>query len=218
MEDRLFKANEVVFRKGDKADAFYVVEDGEFVIFDDDATEFVRLFKGSCFGELALLREDIRTASVMAVTPGKLQRLGEDFCLFDFLEGIFSKTGGRDVSSRLGSKHFLLLYQWYLIFFYYLTFVHEISLLNKSGRDHFKRLLGNMEEMRLAWRLEALFRVPLLRVLRHDQMLWIARNLEQELLDPGQARGAGRESWSKFVYIFLNGAVCCFFLLAYFFP
>jgi CRP-like cAMP-binding protein len=24
MEDRLFKANEIVFRKGDKADAFYV--------------------------------------------------------------------------------------------------------------------------------------------------------------------------------------------------
>jgi hypothetical protein len=41
-----------------------VVEDGEFVIFDDDATEFVRLFKGSCFGELALLREDIRTVSI----------------------------------------------------------------------------------------------------------------------------------------------------------
>jgi hypothetical protein len=59
--------------------------------------------------------------------------------------------------------------------------------LQRLGRDHFKRLLGNMEEMRLAWRLEALFRVPLLRVLRHDQMLWIARNLEQELLDPGQA-------------------------------
>lgn len=38
-------------------DVFYVVEEGSFTIFDDDENELARVGKGSCFGELALLRQ-----------------------------------------------------------------------------------------------------------------------------------------------------------------
>lgn len=38
-------------------DVFYVVEEGSFIIFDDDENELARVGKGSCFGELALLRQ-----------------------------------------------------------------------------------------------------------------------------------------------------------------
>ena len=36
---------------------FYVVEEGNFTIYDDDENELARVGKGSCFGELALLRQ-----------------------------------------------------------------------------------------------------------------------------------------------------------------
>ena len=36
---------------------FYVVEEGSFTIFNDDENELARVGKGSCFGELALLRQ-----------------------------------------------------------------------------------------------------------------------------------------------------------------
>ncbi len=38
-------------------DVFYVVEEGNFTIYDDDENELARVGKGSCFGELALLRQ-----------------------------------------------------------------------------------------------------------------------------------------------------------------
>ena len=34
-----------------------MVEEGSFTIFDDDENELARVGKGSCFGELALLRQ-----------------------------------------------------------------------------------------------------------------------------------------------------------------
>ena len=38
-------------------DVFYVVEEGNFTIYDDDENELARVGKGTCFGELALLRQ-----------------------------------------------------------------------------------------------------------------------------------------------------------------
>jgi len=80
MTERVFAKGDIIFRKGDPGDCFYVVEDGELRIFDDDGTEYARVFNRSCFGELALLTSDARTASVQAVAPGKLLCLRrEDF-------------------------------------------------------------------------------------------------------------------------------------------
>ena len=80
MTERVFTAGEVIFEKGDVGDTFFVVEDGELRIYDEEGTEYARVFKGSCFGELALLSQDVRTASVQGVTGGKLLCLHrEDF-------------------------------------------------------------------------------------------------------------------------------------------
>ena len=38
-------------------DAFYVVEEGSFLIYSEAGSELARVSKGSCFGELALLRQ-----------------------------------------------------------------------------------------------------------------------------------------------------------------
>ncbi|KAL0042257.1 hypothetical protein WJX77_007366 [Trebouxia sp. C0004] len=68
MKYHTLQAGQIVFKKGEPGDVFYVVEEGNFTIYDDDENELARVSKGSCFGELALLRQDVRAANVRALS------------------------------------------------------------------------------------------------------------------------------------------------------
>ncbi|KAA6429168.1 MAG: cGMP-dependent kinase, partial [Trebouxia sp. A1-2] len=68
MKYHTLQAGQIVFKKGEPGDVFYVVEEGNFTIYDDDENELARVGKGSCFGELALLRQDVRAANVRALS------------------------------------------------------------------------------------------------------------------------------------------------------
>ena len=66
-------------KKGEPGDEFYIIEEGTFSIFDDKKTELARVGKGSCFGELALIKQDVRAANVVALTDAKVFRsIGEN--------------------------------------------------------------------------------------------------------------------------------------------
>jgi MFS family permease len=57
-----------VFRQGEHGDRFYVIEDGEAEVIGDG--RFIRtLSGGDGFGEIALLRDTVRTTTVRARTP-----------------------------------------------------------------------------------------------------------------------------------------------------
>ena len=82
-----FYAGEAIVTQGDDAKGFYVIEDGTVEVFVDDA--LVREEgPGEYFGEIALLRGGLRTATVRAVTPVTVLALERD----DFLEGVGSQT------------------------------------------------------------------------------------------------------------------------------
>ena len=69
-ENYPLKANEAVFREGDIGSAFYVVIAGEVVVQkhqEGETVELARLGTGQCFGEMALVQNDLRTATVVAV-------------------------------------------------------------------------------------------------------------------------------------------------------
>jgi hypothetical protein len=63
-----------VVREGETGHHFYVIEDGEVEVIRDDRT-VATLGSGNYFGEIALLRHDLRTATVVAKTPTTLLSL-----------------------------------------------------------------------------------------------------------------------------------------------
>lgn len=63
---------EAVFREGDMGNSFYVLIAGEVVVEklrQGKPVELVRLGPGECFGEMALVGNDVRSATVRATAP-----------------------------------------------------------------------------------------------------------------------------------------------------
>ena len=70
-----FEEGEYIIREGQVGDTFYIIADGSVTITQklvgqDEPQHIRNLSKGSFFGEKALLTEDRRTASAMALGPG----------------------------------------------------------------------------------------------------------------------------------------------------
>ena len=82
-------AGDVVIRAGDPGDRFYIVADGEFDVLADGADR--RMGGGDYFGEIALLRDVPRTATVRAVVDGQLYALERA----DFLAAVTSHSAAR---------------------------------------------------------------------------------------------------------------------------
>lgn len=65
----------VIIRQGDDGDFFYVVDFGTFEAYtrDGDVDKLAHTYKDDgCFGELALLHNQPRAATVKAATDGRL--------------------------------------------------------------------------------------------------------------------------------------------------
>lgn len=70
----------VLCREGDTADLFYIIAEGTLAVTIEAGSkncELARLGPGEFFGELALLRDKRRTATVRAITAAQLWALGE---------------------------------------------------------------------------------------------------------------------------------------------
>lgn len=95
-------AGTIVVAQGDRGDMFYVVLRGSFEVSADG--EFVRTIgPGDFFGEIALLRESPRTATVSATTEATVLAISR----MDFLSAVLgnpdsARTVDEIVSSRVG--------------------------------------------------------------------------------------------------------------------
>jgi hypothetical protein len=86
------EADEVIVRQGEPGDRYYLVDRGEVVVRNSDGTER-RLGPGTGFGEIALLRDVPRTATVVAASDVRLAALERD----RFLAAV---TGNRTSARR----------------------------------------------------------------------------------------------------------------------
>jgi hypothetical protein len=82
-------AGDLVIRAGDRGDRFYIVSDGELDIDADGRHVTAR--KADYFGEIALLRDVRRTATVRAVVDSRLYALQRD----DFLGAVTGHSAAR---------------------------------------------------------------------------------------------------------------------------
>jgi len=95
---------DVVIREGDAGDRFYVIEQGKVVVTKGGA-ELATLGPGDFFGEIALLRDVPRTATVTTSGPASLRALDRDA----FLAAVTGSPAGAvalgDVMDRRVAEH-----------------------------------------------------------------------------------------------------------------
>jgi CRP-like cAMP-binding protein len=87
-ESRYVHGGEVLFRRGDAADAGYVVQEGLFSLnaTPEDSTKEVAMGPGSLIGELALIKEMQRPVTATAIEPSTVIRIPRTLFL-KMLEG-----------------------------------------------------------------------------------------------------------------------------------
>jgi len=95
LESQKFPAGHAIIREGDPGHSFYLLEAGEAVAYrSGNDTPVLHYKKGDFFGELALLNDAPRAASVVSQTEVKVARLGKSAFqrLLGPVEGIMRRT------------------------------------------------------------------------------------------------------------------------------
>ncbi|ODV91343.1 hypothetical protein CANCADRAFT_15843, partial [Tortispora caseinolytica NRRL Y-17796] len=68
LDSRTYAPGEIIVKEGDAGDAFFIIESGDAEVIKEGSGKVQDLHKGDYFGELALLYDQPRAATVKAVT------------------------------------------------------------------------------------------------------------------------------------------------------
>ncbi|CAM1501080.1 Fc.00g102420.m01.CDS01 [Cosmosporella sp. VM-42] len=102
LRTQVYAEGEVIIREGDPGHSFFLLERGEADAYKGDpSNKLLHYNKGDYFGELALLNDKPRAASVVATTEVKVASLGKSAFqrLLGPVEGIMRRTKYQSVKS-----------------------------------------------------------------------------------------------------------------------
>jgi len=103
LSDATAEPGEAVMREGDTGDHFYIVRDGDLTV--TARSEPARPLEGGYFGEIALLRDVPRTATVTAATKVHLYALQRD----DFLDVLTGHDRAREAAAAVAAARLPLV-------------------------------------------------------------------------------------------------------------
>jgi CRP-like cAMP-binding protein len=100
VKQEAFKQGDYVFRQGDRGTKFYIILQGSVTVYDElaeegEAVALTHYVPGQSFGELALLQDKPRAASVMCEQDC-------DFAVFD--KGVYRRVIGKLEDRRLNAR------------------------------------------------------------------------------------------------------------------
>lgn len=102
LETQKYAPGETIIKEGDPGHAFFLLESGEADAYKGGVKESVKHYsKGDFFGELALLNDAPRAASIVATTDVKVASLGKNAFqrLLGPVEGIMRRTKYEEVKT-----------------------------------------------------------------------------------------------------------------------
>jgi MFS family permease len=89
----------IVINQGDRGDAFYVIDRGRLSVIKDGVRLSYDMEEGDGFGELALLRDAPRAATITSLEPCRLLRIERD----DFLAALTGVADGAEIARDVAS-------------------------------------------------------------------------------------------------------------------
>lgn len=98
LESQRFKAGQEIIREGETGDRFYVLTEGEVEV-EADGKPVGASGPGYFFGEIALLRDTPRTATVRALTDSEVRALDRD----EFLAAVTGHAPSREAADEVVS-------------------------------------------------------------------------------------------------------------------
>jgi MFS family permease len=94
-------AGTVVIRQGDEGDAFFTIADGRMSVTVDGVLREHTLGPGDGFGEIALLLDVPRTATIAAMVDSRLLRVARG----DFLAAVTGSADGHAIAHQVAAAH-----------------------------------------------------------------------------------------------------------------